>query len=60
MHHRHEAFFRIIGEEFHRTRDLILDYSDHQELLEGDLTLQRAIMLRNPYVDPPSRRPRLR
>ena len=51
---RHEKFFLIIEEEFHRTRDLILDYSDHQELLEGDLTLQRAIMLRNPYVDPMS------
>jgi len=33
---------------------LILDYSDHESLLEGDVTLQRAIMLRNPYVDPMS------
>ena len=31
-----------------------MDYSDHETLLEGDLTLQRAIMLRNPYVDPMS------
>ena len=36
------------------TRDLILEYSDHDLLLEGDSTLQRAIMLRNPYVDPMS------
>ena len=36
------------------TRDLILEYSDHDMLLEGDSTLQRAIMLRNPYVDPMS------
>jgi phosphoenolpyruvate carboxylase len=50
----HDEFFPLIKEEFERTRDLILDYSDHHELLEGDLTLQRAIMLRNPYVDPMS------
>jgi phosphoenolpyruvate carboxylase len=48
----HKKFFPVILEEFERTRDLILDYSDHDELLEGDITLQRAIMLRNPYVDP--------
>ena len=48
----HERFFPIIEAEFNRTRDLILNYSDHENLLEGDVTLQRAIMLRNPYVDP--------
>jgi phosphoenolpyruvate carboxylase len=36
------------------TRDLILELSGHETLLEGDVTLQRAIMLRNPYVDPMS------
>jgi phosphoenolpyruvate carboxylase len=50
----HEEFFPIIESEYQLTRDLILDYSDHETLLEGDLTLQRAIMLRNPYVDPMS------
>ena len=50
----HEQFFPIIKAEFELTRDLILDYSDHETLLEGDITLQRAIMLRNPYVDPMS------
>ncbi|MEX2259427.1 MAG: phosphoenolpyruvate carboxylase, partial [Woeseia sp.] len=50
----HDEFFPIIENEFKLTRDLILDYSDHHELLEGDLTLQRSIMLRNPYVDPMS------
>ena len=50
----HEEFFPIIEEEFHLTRRLILEYSDHDFLLEGDLTLQRSIMLRNPYVDPMS------
>ena len=48
----HEQFFPKIRSEFDRTRDLILEYSDHDAILEGDVTLQRAIMLRNPYVDP--------
>ncbi len=50
----HNEFFPIISEEFERTRSLILKHSGHMELLEGDITLQRAIMLRNPYVDPMS------
>ncbi len=50
----HEEFFPIIEDEYQLTRDLILEYSDHETLLEGDVTLQRAIMLRNPYVDPMS------
>ncbi len=50
----HDEFFPIIEAEYERTQDLILEYSDHESLLEGDVTLQRAIMLRNPYVDPMS------
>jgi phosphoenolpyruvate carboxylase len=50
----HETFFPVIRDEFELTRNLILEYSDHEALLEGDITLQRAIMLRNPYVDPMS------
>ena len=50
----HDEFFPIIQKEYDLTRDLILEYSDHEALLEGDVTLQRAIMLRNPYVDPMS------
>ncbi|NNF40148.1 MAG: phosphoenolpyruvate carboxylase, partial [Woeseiaceae bacterium] len=50
----HETFFPIIRKEYDLTRSLILEYSDHDTLLEGDATLQRAIMLRNPYVDPMS------
>jgi phosphoenolpyruvate carboxylase len=48
----HEQFFPQILAEFDLTRDTILKYSDHDSILEGDVTLQRAIMLRNPYVDP--------
>ncbi len=50
----HEEFFPIIEKEFELTRDLILEFNGHETLLEGDITLQRAIMLRNPYVDPMS------
>jgi phosphoenolpyruvate carboxylase len=50
----HDQFFPLLEREFELTRDLILQYSDQESLLEGDLTLQRAIMLRNPYVDPMS------
>jgi phosphoenolpyruvate carboxylase len=50
----HEQFFPVIEKEFQLTRDLILEYTEEETLLEGDFTLQRAIMLRNPYVDPMS------
>lgn len=50
----HAEFFPIIEQEFELTQNLILEYSGHTALLEGDVTLQRAIMLRNPYVDPMS------
>ena len=50
----HETFFPRIEDEYRLTRELILEHSDHRDLLQGDLTLQRAIMLRNPYVDPMS------
>jgi phosphoenolpyruvate carboxylase len=50
----HDEFFPIIEREYELTRDLILDYTGSETLLEGDATLQRAIMLRNPYVDPMS------
>ena len=50
----HDEFFPIIKAEFDLTSELILKYSEHDSLLEGDITLQRAIMLRNPYVDPMS------
>jgi len=50
----HDEFFPIIKKEYELTQNLILEYSDHDTLLDGDVTLQRAIMLRNPYVDPMS------
>jgi len=50
----HEEFFPLIEEEFNLTQELILRYSGQEALLDNDPTLQRAIMLRNPYVDPMS------
>jgi len=50
----HQEFFPAIKTEYDLTQELVLKYSDHESLLEGDVTLQRAIMLRNPYVDPMS------
>ena len=50
----HDEFFPTIEKEYELTRDLVLEYSDHEALLDGDITLQRAIMLRNPYIDPMS------
>lgn len=50
----HDEFWPIMAEEFELTCELVLEYSDHESLLESDITLQRAIMLRNPYVDPMS------
>lgn len=50
----HDEFFPIIEKEFNLTCDMILKYSGQETLLETDVTLQRAIMLRNPYVDPMS------
>jgi phosphoenolpyruvate carboxylase len=34
------------------TRDLILLVKEQQQLLDDDRTQQRALALRNPYVDP--------
>lgn len=51
---KHEEFFPRIKEEFELTVDMILRLSGNTYLLDGDKTLQRTIMLRNPYVDPMS------
>ena len=46
--------FDDIRAEFDRTAGLILDLKGAKQLLDHDPTLQRAILLRNPYVDPMS------
>jgi phosphoenolpyruvate carboxylase len=44
--------FDVIRAEYDRTRDAVLKLRGVLRLLDGDPTLQRAIKLRNPYVDP--------
>jgi phosphoenolpyruvate carboxylase len=45
-------FFADIRAEYDVTRARVLEIKREQRLLDGDATLQRAIALRNPYVDP--------
>lgn len=44
--------FEMIRTEFERTRAWILRLTDQVEMLDNEPILQRAIRLRNPYVDP--------
>jgi phosphoenolpyruvate carboxylase len=45
-------YFDDVKREFAEARTRILEVKGTSELLDGDPTLQRAIQLRNPYVDP--------
>jgi phosphoenolpyruvate carboxylase len=49
-----ERVWRMIEEEFERTREMILRLTGQRELLEHNPVLARSIKLRNPYVDPMS------
>jgi len=49
-----ERVFPLIKTEFERTRSQVLTLTGSEELLDREPTLQRAIRLRNPYVDPMS------
>ncbi len=49
-----QHFFTTIEDEFVRTRDWVLRLKRNDNLLDDDATLKRAILLRNPYVDPMS------
>jgi phosphoenolpyruvate carboxylase len=46
--------FPLIRAEFDRTVDLVLRLKGTSALLDEDPALQRAVRLRNPYVDPMS------
>ncbi len=41
-----------IRAEYDRTRQAILAITGHQQLLDSDPVIQRAVRLRNPYIDP--------
>jgi phosphoenolpyruvate carboxylase len=47
-----ESVFGAIREEFERTRGWILRLTGQADILDNEPVLQRAIRLRNPYVDP--------
>jgi phosphoenolpyruvate carboxylase len=49
-----ERVWKMIVEEFNRTRQVILSVTGQKELLETNPVLSRSIRLRNPYVDPMS------
>lgn len=42
----------MIRNEYAVCKDIVLTIKGNATLLDGDLTLQRALQLRNPYVDP--------
>jgi phosphoenolpyruvate carboxylase len=44
--------WRMIAQEFERTRRIILRVTEQKEMLENNPVLARSILLRNPYVDP--------
>ncbi len=47
-----QPVFNEARDEFRRTVETVLEIKSATQLLDGDPTLQRAIQLRNPYVDP--------
>jgi phosphoenolpyruvate carboxylase len=49
-----DRVFRILADEFERTRRLLLVVTGQSGLLEGNSVLSQSIRLRNPYVDPMS------
>ncbi|MCK9210901.1 MAG: phosphoenolpyruvate carboxylase [Ignavibacteriaceae bacterium] len=44
--------FNLIKNEYERTRDAVLKITGEKSLLDENISLQRAILLRNPYIDP--------
>jgi phosphoenolpyruvate carboxylase len=47
-----ERVFRMLFEEFERTKGMVLRLTGQSTLLEMNPVLARSIRLRNPYVDP--------
>ncbi len=50
----HDRFFPEIERAFESTREIVCRISGHERLLEAEPVLERAILLRNPYIDPMS------
>ncbi|PSN19388.1 phosphoenolpyruvate carboxylase, partial [filamentous cyanobacterium CCP5] len=49
---RFQALFESIAKEFYLTRDIILQITAHERLLDGDPELQRSVYLRNGTIVP--------
>ncbi|MEO3704804.1 phosphoenolpyruvate carboxylase [Trichormus azollae] len=49
---RFDKVFEQIASEFYLTRDLVLNITGHQGLLDGDPILQRSVQLRNGTIVP--------
>ncbi|WP_096201603.1 phosphoenolpyruvate carboxylase [Bacillus sp. FJAT-45350] len=47
-----ERIFNDITEEYNRTKDLLLQITGNEELLDNTPNIQESVKLRNPYVDP--------
>jgi len=47
-----DRVFRMLQDEFDRTRRVILSVTGQRDLLEKNPVLSRSVRLRNPYVDP--------
>ncbi|MCS7031583.1 MAG: phosphoenolpyruvate carboxylase [Gloeomargarita sp. SKYG116] len=49
---RFEPLFAQIVEEYHRTREMVLTITGHEQLLAGDAGLQQSVQLRNQTIVP--------
>ncbi len=49
---RFEKLFEQIATEYYLTRDLVLQITRHQRLLDGEADLQRSVQLRNQTIVP--------
>lgn len=47
-----EMIFAMIRQEYQRTCQAVLEITGHEHLMDGEATLQRSLVLRNPYIDP--------
>jgi phosphoenolpyruvate carboxylase len=48
---KYRRFIPVLRNEFELTRRQVLELREASSLLEGDATVQRSIVLRNPYID---------
>ncbi|HEX7013395.1 MAG TPA: phosphoenolpyruvate carboxylase [Steroidobacteraceae bacterium] len=49
---RYRRFISALRTEYNLAREQILKLRGHRELLDDEPTIQRSILLRNPYIDP--------